>query len=124
MKPRGKRFTNIVILAPGLLLGCCWIPKGISGLLALSHLLIPHFRLPEGVGQLLQLWSDPLGWYAHQLFRHVRQIDPRALTCLSALPNCLCGLVAVAMILLVIVLAARASGLQTLEPPVREDLDS
>jgi hypothetical protein len=124
MKPAGNRFTNILILAPGLLLGCCWIPKGISGLLTLIHLVNPHFRLPEGVGQLLQLWSDPLGWYAHQLFRHVRQIDPRALACLSALPNCLCGLVAVALILLVIVLAARAAGRQKLETPARDDLDT
>lgn len=124
MQQEGKRLAAIAILTPGLLLGCCWIPKGISGLLALSHLAIPHFRLPEGVAQLLQLWSDPPGWYAHQLFRHVRQIDPRALTCLSTLPNCLCGLVAVAVIILVIVLAARVNGLQTLEPPAREDFDN
>ena len=124
MIPRGVRLTRIVILAPGLLLGCCWIPRGISGLLTLSHLVNPYFRLPEGVGQLLQLWSDPLGWYARQLFRHVRQTDPRALACFSALPNCLCGLVAVAMIVLVIVLAARAGGQQKLETPAREDFDA
>jgi hypothetical protein len=124
MQQEGKRLTGILILAPGLLLGCCWIPKGISGLLALSHLVNPHFRLPESFGQLLHLWSDPLGWYAQQLFRHVRQIDPRALACLSALPNCLCGLLGVAVIMLVIVLAARAGVQQKMETRAREDFDN
>jgi hypothetical protein len=124
MKREDKRLTNTVILVLGLLLGCCWLPRGISGLLTLSRIVSPGLRMPESFGQLLHLWSDPLDSYAQQLFRHLRQIDPRALACLSALPNCLCGLVAVAVIMLVIVLAARAGVQQKLETRAPEDFDS
>lgn len=101
--------ANILLLALASILACCWLPRGISGLLSLARLVSFGLRPPEILAQLLQLWSDPLGWYAVQLFQRLHGLSPRVLVFLSAAPNCLCGLVAVAIILATIALVARAS---------------
>jgi hypothetical protein len=104
--------TNVLLLALGSTLACCWFPRGISGLLSLARMVSLGLRPPEILAQLLQLWSDPLEWYALQLLQRFHGLSPRVLVFLSAVPNCLCGLVAVAIILVTIALVARASDSQ------------
>ena len=104
---RRSRITNIVVLIPGLLLGCCWLPRGISGLLSLTRVVGPGLRAPDIVVDLLRLWSDPIGWYGVQLLGHAREISPRVLGLLMAAPNCWCGLMAASVILLVVFLVLK-----------------
>lgn len=109
--------TNILLLALASVLACCWFPRGITGLLALARVVSLGLRPPVILTQLLRLWSDPLEWYAAQLLQHFYKLSGRAFVFLSAVPNCLCGLVGVAIILVTIALVARSSRSQgTTEP--------
>jgi hypothetical protein len=99
------RITEIVLLALGLILGCCWLPRGINGLMSLLRVVGPTIRLPSVIAQFMPIWYDPLGWYASRI---VPRFGGRLGAFLLAVPNCLCGIVAIAIIAAVIFLFVRA----------------
>jgi len=106
------RVTEIALLVLGLILGCCWLPRGLSGLLWLMRAISPALRLPLTVDQILRFWADPLAWYGQWWMLHPGRLGPRASLALVAAPNCLCGLVAIAIIALVVFLFIRTRGAQ------------
>ena len=95
--------TEIALLVLGLILGCSWFPRGILGVIGMIRVV---FRLPvpQTIIQFLDLWSYPVRWYSQQVFLFDHPVG----TFLLALPNCLCGIVAIAIIGLVIFLFVRA----------------
>jgi hypothetical protein len=99
------RATEIGLLVLGLILGCCWLPRGISGLIHLIRVVTPAIRLPDMIGQFLYLWGDPLGWYTTRI---LPRVSGRLSAFLLAAPNCVCGIVAIAIIAAVIFLFVRA----------------
>lgn len=99
------RAAEIALLVLGLILGCCWLPKGINGLIHLIRVVTPAIRLPDILVQSLSIWYDPLVWYAGRI---PPRVSGRVGAFLIAVPNCLCGLVAIAIIGVVIFLFVRA----------------
>ena len=98
------KVTEIALLVLGLILGCCWLPKGIHGLVAMIR-VVTRLPLPTPLAELLDLWSDPFPWYYRQVFQ---RFDFPVVSFLQAVPNCLCGIVGAAIVALVIVLFVRA----------------
>jgi len=78
---RRTRITNTVVLIPGLLLGCCWLPRGVSGILSLARIVSPTLRAPDMVVKLLRLWADTIGRYGVLVIEHAREICPDLLAC-------------------------------------------
>ena len=115
MQKRG--ITEIALLILGLILGCCWLPRGISGLLTLTRVVSPGLWLPNKLWQLAQIWADPLTWYGQQVFQRFPRLGPRVLAFLTAVPNCLCGIVAILVIALAVFLFIRAAGVERKETP-------
>lgn len=110
-----SKVTEIALLILGLILGCCWLPRGIMGLLTLTRVVSPGLWLPGKLWQLLQIWADPLTWYGQQVFQRFPRLGPRVLAFLTAVPNCLCGIVAILVIALAVFLFIKAAGVDRKE---------
>jgi hypothetical protein len=101
--------AEVILIVIGAVLSCCWLPRGIIGLLNLAYAIGAKARLPGELTQLLQNLSNPLVWYSQWITRRffirgnfkVGQV-------LNAIPLCLFPLVGIAILVLGIVLYVRA----------------
>lgn len=105
---RRTTVTEIALVILGLILACCWLPRGLSGLIFLARALTPALRPPSIVDQVLRFWADPLTWCNQWLLASAVRFSPRIALGLAAFPNCLCGVAAIAIVGVVIFLAVRA----------------
>jgi hypothetical protein len=101
---RRTRVGGIALLVLGLILGCCWLPRGLTGLVWMVRAVSPAVRLPLIVDQILRFWADPLAWYGQWWITNPGWLGPRVSLILVAVPNCLCGAVAIGIIAMVIFL--------------------
>jgi hypothetical protein len=98
---RKNKATKIALLVPGLVPGCCWLPRGIQGLIQFTRVVTP-IPPPDMFRQFLHLRSDPLSWYDQRAFQMLPRLSSRVTFFLTAAPNYLCGIVAIVIIGLVI----------------------
>lgn len=107
---RRRPVAEIILIVIGAVLSCCWLPRGIMGMLNLLYALGAKVRIPNNLIQSLQSLSNPLVWYNQQITRgfFMRGGSVRIGQLLNAIPLCLCPLVAVAILVVGVVLYARA----------------
>jgi hypothetical protein len=101
--------AEIVLVVIGAVLSCCWLPRGIIGLLNLMYAIGAKFHLPSNLTQLLQNLGNPLLWYNQWITRRffIRG-NFKVGQLLNAIPLCLFPLVGIAILVLGIVLYVRA----------------
>ncbi|MCR4407704.1 MAG: hypothetical protein NUW24_12425 [Anaerolineae bacterium] len=102
--------AEIILIVIGAVLSCCWLPRGIMGLLNLMSAVGARVHVSSRLIQFLQSLSNPLTWYNQQIMRgfFMRGGNVRIGQVLNAIPLCLCPLVAIAILVVGIVLYARA----------------
>jgi len=102
--------AEILLLVIGAVLSCCWLPQGLTGLIYLVQIVSPRFHMARGLQQFLFSASNPLSWYNQQIIqRFYMRGNIRVGYLLNAIPMCFCPLVAVAILVVAIVLYARAT---------------
>lgn len=102
--------AEIILIVVGVVLSCCWLPRGILGLLNLMYFVGAKVHISSNLIQFLQSLSNPLTWYNQQIMRgfFMRGGNVRIGQLLNAIPLCLCPLVAIAILVVGIVLYVRA----------------
>lgn len=104
-----KPVAEIILIVVGAVLSCCWLPRGIIGLIYLIQAIGAKFRVSGDIAQLLQALSNPLAWYNQQIIRRFyMRGNFKVGQLLNAIPLCLCPLVAIAILVVAIVLFVRA----------------
>jgi hypothetical protein len=101
--------AEIVLIVIGAVLSCCWLPRGIMGLIYLIQAIGAKLRVSGDIAQLLQALSNPLAWYNQQIIqRFYIRGNFKVGQLLNAIPLCLYPLVGIAVLVVAIVLYARA----------------
>jgi len=106
---RRRPVAEIILIIVGVVLSCCWLPRGISGLIYILQAVLPKFRVSSSIAQFLYAIGNPLGWYNQQIVRRFyMRGNLRIGHLLNAIPLCLFPLVGVAILVIAIVLYTRA----------------
>ena len=101
--------AETILIVVGAVLSCCWLPRGISGLIYILQAVLPKFHISSSIAQFLYAMGNPLGWYNQQIIRRFyMRGDLRIGHLLNAIPLCLCTLVVIAILVIAIVLYTRA----------------